>query len=84
MSGVHPKGAETPESGSESGLRQRRVCLKHREQCMQRPEDTEAFVRRAAIPPVRTGEMARVAASQEGCQVCFLGTRELLKVLTYI
>lgn len=58
--------------------------MKHREQCMQRPEDTEALVRRAAIPLVRTGEMARDVASKEGCQVCFLGTRELLKVLTYI
>lgn len=53
---------------------------------MQRPEDTKALVRRATIPLGRMREMARDVASKEGfdCQVCSLGTRELLKGLTYI
>lgn len=39
--------------------------MKHREQCVQRPEDTKALVRRAAITLVRMREMTRDVASKD-------------------
>ena len=52
-----------------SGLRQKEGCLKYREQCMQRPEDTKALQRRTTITVVRIGKVAIDATSKEG-SVC--------------
>lgn len=44
--------------------------MRHREQYIQRPEDTKALVRKAEISLVRTGEITGEEASKEGfvCQ----------------